>query len=247
MKLTSHHHKKTNSYDFSKTNLSNSINPNRTLLNSFNQTVYNNNMVSVNKFKNFIKNKSLEKNTNIIKELIPFEEYKNNTKQQLNYYKYEGHKFETDSFYDKKGITNINNNINNSIKNIDPDMLREINNMTKNKIFGNSTYYNNFNFNEDTKLKVTIKAEDFRNPFQSASVININKKIFSNLDHNYKKRQELIFKKTIKDIEIENKFIEKHKKKVKVTNLVPKNLDAISNVIKNNINEQSKLYLTYFI
>jgi len=125
------------------------------------------------------------------------------------------------------------------------------NNNNHNKSIASSGMHNSMskeitsnNINECSLIQVNIKEKSFINPHDSRDIINTNKLIYDNISSTLIDIQKIFYSKTIKSIDKYHKW-RKKMQKVRVSTLVPKNLESIghnkksgSSVISETINEE---------
>jgi len=85
---------------------------------------------------------------------------------------------------------------------------------------------NSQNINEAIVIQVNIREKSFVNPIDSMDIINTNKFIFDNINSSLYDIQKIYYDKTIKSIQGYYQW-KKKMKKVRVSTLVPKNIETI--------------------
>ena len=147
-----------------------------------------------------------------IKEYASFSSRKNNSPIKSNFELFNKSLKENLSFYNSsQNLENENMNrtkffIKKSkikIERYEEDLINEIKN--KNNSTRNIKYNSNQSYNSDnTNLSIytPLKQYLYKNPFHSLTTLKINNKIRSNIIKLTKKRQELVYNKSIQDISL---------------------------------------------
>ena len=170
-----------------------------------------------------------------IKEYASFSSRKNNSSIKSNFELFNKSLKENLSFYNSsQNLENENMNrtkffIKKSkikIERYEEDLINEIKN--KNNSTRNIKYNSNQSYNSDnTNLSIytPLKQYLYKNPFHSLTTLKINNKIRSNIIKLTKKRQELVYNKSIQDISNTTKTNMINLSKIKISPLLPINLN----------------------
>lgn len=209
-------------------------------VNKFNKSILAINMSTISSNLRQRKNNNLNLNNNDnTKALLPYEDYTNNNDIIIKEYKNEGRiqKFKKrESYYDHKSKQDNYNN-NNSLD------FNEI--IQKFKRDGNKKLSLKADMkeeNDEAKIKINLKKEEFNNYKESENIIKKNKKIFKIINKNHDLRLQSTFKQKIKELEDTINLNNLHTKNVKVINLMPKISNDIFMQTLITKSETSKFY-----
>lgn len=210
-------HNKSNSFDFSIINK----HGNQSLLSSNSALLVKSSLIKGKGTNDTTTFAESSRNKYVIKDnSIPYDDYKKSMKVIMDDYKYEGDP--NIKRADKRHGAVVTDEV-------DKGALKKVMRHHKNKSMTSVAH-------EDSLIRVSVSNEEYRNPFQSYEVIKKNQAIFQSMIHNYKEREIKKLEETFKSLkEIQVKVPDV--KKIKVTSLMPKNLEILTsnnnNMIKN--------------
>ena len=108
----------------------------------------------------------------------------------------------------------------------------------------NSQFYNSssnrINIKDNSSCRITVDPEEYKSPMDSFATLFNNKSIFNKILTNNMSREVNKFNSIFVDIEKKNPI---NLKKIKISNMMPKNNDLLSNVQSNKNDRKSLLNL----